>query len=57
MPHFARFNPISDLVNGRLVSWGHVGRAMAALGFGWGGAVMVLAVFFYRKRELARVIV
>ncbi len=56
VPHFARFNPIGDLVNGQAVGWGFVGRAMAALVFGWGAVSMFLATLFYSKRELARVI-
>ena len=56
VPQFARFNPIGDLVNGRAVGWGYVGRAMAALVFCWGAVFMLLATLFYSKRELARMI-
>ena len=57
MPHFARFSPVGDLVSGRVVSWANVGQAVACLCFGWGGVSMVLAALFYRRRELARIIV
>jgi hypothetical protein len=57
VPHVGRFSSIGDLVNGRAVTWAFVGKAMAALGFLWGGGAMLLASYFYYRRELARVIV
>jgi len=55
-PHFARYSPLGDLVNGRLVSWSLVGEAAAATCFLRGFAAMLLAAYIYRRRELARVI-
>ena len=56
-PNLSRYSPIGDLSNGRLVSWYFVSRATVILCAVQGGAAMLLAVFFYRRRELARVIV
>jgi len=57
MPDFGSFSPLGDLVNGRLVSLGHVSRAAAVLVFIKGGAALLIGMFFYGRRELARVIV
>ncbi|MFP4175743.1 MAG: ABC transporter permease [Planctomycetota bacterium] len=56
LPQFGRYSPLSDLVNGRMVSWGFVGRAAAVLCFVKGGIAMLLGTYFYWKRELARII-
>ena len=56
-PHFGRFNPIGRLVEGRVVTWGSVGAAMAVLVFLQGAFAMLVSVFLYVRRELARVIV
>lgn len=56
LPQFGRFSPMGDLVNGRLVSWGLVSRAAAIMCFIKGGAAILLGMYFYWRRELARVI-
>jgi len=57
VPNFTRYSPISNLVNGKLVSWYFVGQSATVLCFLQGTVVMLLAVYFYHRRELARVIV
>lgn len=56
LPQFGRFSPLGDLVNGRMVSWGFVGRAGAVMCFIKAGGAMLLGVYFYWRRELARII-
>jgi hypothetical protein len=57
MPNFASFSPLNDLVNGRMVTWNHVTMAGAALFFAKGGVALLIGMYFYGRRELARVIV
>ncbi len=56
-PQFGRFGPIESIANGRLMSWGYTANAVAVMCFLQGGVAMLLAAFFYWRRELARVIV
>lgn len=57
VPHFGKFNPLDDLVSGRLVSWSLVSTAGATLLFFKGALGMLIGIYFYTRRELARVIV
>lgn len=57
MPHFGSFNPRPDLVSGKIVSWGFVAQAAAVNLFIKGAVAMLVAVYVYSRRELARVIV
>jgi hypothetical protein len=57
MPDFGRFNPLGDLVNGRIVGMDRVSRAGAVLLFLRGGVAMLIGMYFYARRELARIIV
>jgi len=57
LPQLTRYSPVGDLVNGRLVGWGTVGLAAADLCLLRGGAALLLGVYLYTRRELARVIV
>ena len=55
-PQFGRFSPLGDLVNGRLVRWGLLAEAGAMMVFLKPAAAMLLGIYFYYRRELARVI-
>jgi ABC-type transport system involved in multi-copper enzyme maturation permease subunit len=57
MPHFAKFNPLDDLTEGQMVTWGTVTMAAAAMVVIRGGAALLIGMFVYARRELARVIV
>lgn len=57
VPHFAKNSPLNDLVSGRLVSWSFVSQVGAMMVFIKGGIATLIGVYFYSKRELARVIV
>ena len=50
---FGRFRPGGALVEGRLVGWGEVFRALVVIGFGWSGAVLVASAIIFRRKELA----
>ena len=56
VPHFGKYSPISDLVNGKMVSWGFVSQVGAVMVFIKGAIVTLLGVFLYSRRELARII-
>ncbi len=56
-PQFGRYSPIETVANGRLLGWRYTANAVAVMCFLQGGAAMLLAAFFYWRRELARVIV
>ncbi len=56
-PHFSRYSPVGNLVVGRAVTWGYVGQAAAVLCFLQATGAMILGIYFYGRRELARVIV
>jgi len=57
LPNFGSFNPMSNLVNGKIVSWGAVAQAAAGLVFSKGVLAMLIAAYWYSRRELARIIV
>jgi hypothetical protein len=57
LPNFGSFNPMSNLVNGKIVTWGAVSEAGAGLVFSKGILAMLIAAYWYSRRELARIIV
>jgi len=56
VPHFGKYSPVGDLVNGKVVSWRFVSEVGAMMVFIKGGIAALLGVFLYSRRELARVI-
>ena len=42
-----------SLVQGRLISWGELGRAFALIGVGWSVLVFVIGLAAFRRKELA----
>lgn len=57
MPNFGSYSPLTDLVNGRAVSLGHVAVAGAVLLCLKGGLALLVGMYFYSRRELAQTIV
>jgi ABC-type transport system involved in multi-copper enzyme maturation permease subunit len=57
MPHFAKFNPLDNLTDGQMITWGTVASAGAVMVVLRGGVALLIGMFFYARRELARVIV
>jgi len=57
VPQISAYNPINDLVDGRLVSWAWLGRAALWLGAVQATIAMAAACLIFRRRELAQVIV
>ncbi len=57
LPQFGRFSPIERVANGRLVGLGYTATAASIMIFLQGGVAMLLAVYFYCRRELAKIIV
>jgi len=57
MPHLSSYNPIRQLVDGRLVSWQWLGQAGLWLGGVQTGLALAGACLIFRRRELAQVIV
>ncbi|MFW6188945.1 MAG: ABC transporter permease [Planctomycetota bacterium] len=57
MPNFGSFSPLGDLVNGRMVPMRQVLGAGAVLLYLKGGAAMLVGMYFYARRELAKTIV
>lgn len=57
VPHFGAFNPLGDLTDGKLVSWTSVFGAGVIMFYIKGGLALLIGVYFYSRRELARVIV
>ena len=57
VPRISAYNPISDLVDGRLVSWAWLGQAALWLGAVQTAIAMAAACLIFRRRELAQVIV
>jgi hypothetical protein len=57
MPHFGRYNPLGDLTDGVTVPWSFVAAAGAVMVFIKGAAATLVGMYFYARRELARVIV
>jgi len=56
MPHFGKFSPIGSLVNGEAITWAFVGNASTQLFFIRAGVALLIGVYFYSRRELARII-
>ena len=54
MPNFGTYSPLSDLVDGRTVGMGHVAAAGAVLFCIKGGLALLVGIYFYSRRELAR---
>jgi len=57
LPNFGSFSPLDKVVNGRLVAMLDLSAAGAALLFLKAGAALLIGMYFYGRRELARVIV
>ena len=57
VPPLSDYNPIEALVDGRVVSWQWLGRSVLRLGCVHSLASLVLAMWIFRRRELAQVIV
>jgi hypothetical protein len=57
MPHFGKYNPLGDLTDGRLITWAFVASAAAVMLFIKGGAALLIGMYIYARRELARIIV
>jgi hypothetical protein len=47
------FSPIDALSTGRSITWGELGRAFAEIVLLLGGALGILGIFFFSRRELA----
>ncbi len=57
MPNFGSYSPLSALVDGRTVDMGQVAMAAAVLLCIKGGLALLVGMYFYSRRELARTIV
>jgi hypothetical protein len=57
LPHFGSYNPIGNLADGTMVTWAQVSYAGAALVFLKGAGALLIGMYFYARRELARIIV
>jgi hypothetical protein len=57
MPNFGSYSPLDDLVNGRAVGLGRVAVAGAVLFCIKGGLALLVGMYFYSRRELAKTIV
>ncbi len=57
VPHFGAFNPLGDLTDGKLIPWRTVFGAGAIMLYVKGGFALLIGMYFYSRRELARVIV
>jgi ABC-type transport system involved in multi-copper enzyme maturation permease subunit len=57
VPHFGEFNPLADLTDGKMVSWTFVSHACAMMVCIKGGLALLIGMYLYGRRELARVIV
>jgi len=55
-PQFANYSPVADLVNGQLVSWSFLGQAAAGTCLLRGLPAVLLGIYLYGRRELARII-
>ena len=55
-PQFTKYSPLGDLVNGRLVTWSFLGQAAADTCFLRALPAMLVGIYLYGRRELARVI-
>jgi hypothetical protein len=47
------YSPIDALSTGRSITWGELGRAFAEIVLLLGGAMGILGIFFFSRRELA----
>ncbi len=56
MPSFGSFSPLENVTNGRLVSGGDVATAGTVLLVLKGGAAMLIGMYFYGRKELARIV-
>jgi len=56
MPNFGSFSPLGNLVNGKVVGMGQVASAGAVLFCIKGGLALLLGIYFYSRRELARTV-
>ncbi len=56
MPNFGEFSPLGRLVNGELVGMDRVAQAGAVLVVLKGGVALAVGMYFYARRELARII-
>ncbi|MHC4832358.1 MAG: ABC transporter permease subunit [Planctomycetota bacterium] len=50
---FGQTRPNPALVEGRLVGWSEVFRAVAVIGVGWSAAVLLVSMLVFRRKELA----
>lgn len=50
---FGTTRPGPALVEGRLIAWGDVARAFGSIGLAWSGAVFLLSLLVFRRKELA----
>ena len=57
MPHFGTYSPLGDLTDGKMVAWKRVSYAGAMMVYVKGLVALLVGMYFYTRRELARVIV
>jgi hypothetical protein len=57
LPHFGEFSPLKDLTDGMTVTWRMIFSAGAVMVYVKGGLALLIGMYFYGRRELARVIV
>ncbi|MFI4861045.1 MAG: ABC transporter permease [Phycisphaerales bacterium JB063] len=57
IPSFGEFNPGPELADGKIVPTSMLLSALLRIGLLWTGVVSVIGLFFFHKRELARVTV
>jgi len=50
---FGQTRPNPALVEGRLVGWNEVARAVAVIGVGWSAAVLAVSMLVFQRKELA----
>ncbi|MEM1208777.1 MAG: ABC transporter permease [Planctomycetota bacterium] len=55
LPALGQYDPQPNLIEGRLVSWGWVGRAAFWIGICWTGGVCLAGYLMFRHKELAKV--
>jgi hypothetical protein len=57
LPNFGSYSPMDSLVNGRIIGWEQVSMAAGLLLVLKGGLALLIAAYFYTRRELARIVV
>jgi hypothetical protein len=57
LPNFGEYSPMDSLVNGRMIGWEQVSMAGGLMLVLKGGLALVIAAYFYTRRELARIVV